>query len=258
MFAGTARFLGEQQIQVEQLDGSSEQLQGEHIVIASGSKPSALPDINVDNDRVLDSTGALDLQEAPERLGIIGAGAIGLEMGSVWNRLGSEVVILEALAEFLPTADRTVSKEAFKILGKQGLDIRMNCMVQDVQVSGDKVAVSYSLNGAEQLLEVSRLVVAVGRMANTEDLGLDAVNIKTDQRGFIEIDARWQTSAENVYAIGDVVGGAMLAHKGSEEGMALAEQLANQHATSTMTRSRGCLHLAGNRMGWSNRTAVQE
>lgn len=230
VFAGVAGLLGEQRVHVEQVDGSSEQLQGEHIVIASGSKPSALPDINVDNDRVLDSTGALDLQEAPERLGIIGAGVIGLEMGSVWNRLGSEVVILEALAEFLPAADRTVGKEAFRILGKQGLDIRMNCMVQEVRVSGDKVAVSYSLNGAEQLLEVSKLVVAVGRMANTEDLDLEAVNIKTDQKGFIEIDARWQTSVENIYAIGDVVGGAMLAHKGSEEGMALAEQLAGQHA----------------------------
>ncbi|MCY3803097.1 MAG: dihydrolipoyl dehydrogenase [Gammaproteobacteria bacterium] len=230
VYAGTARFLGEQRIHVGQLDGPSEELQGEHIVIASGSKPSTLPDIEVDNDRVLDSTGALNLQEAPERLGIIGAGVIGLEMGSVWNRLGSEVIILEALAEFLPAADRTVSKEAFKILGKQGLDIRMNCLVQGVQVTSDKVAVSYSLNGAEQLLEVSKLVIAVGRMADTTDLDLEAVGIKTNQKGFIEIDARWQTSVENVYAIGDVVGGAMLAHKGSEEGMALAEQLASQHA----------------------------
>ena len=230
VFAGAARFLGGQQVHVEQLEGTSQQLQGEHIVIASGSKPSTLPGISIDNEQVLDSTGALNLREVPERLGIIGAGVIGLEMGSVWNRLGSEVIILEALPEFLPAADHTVSKEAVRILGKQGLDIRMNCRVEEVQVSGDKVAVSYSLNGAGQLLEVSKLVVAVGRMANTEDLDLDAANIKTDQKGFIETDERWQTSAENIFAIGDVVGGAMLAHKGSEEGMALAEQLAGQHA----------------------------
>lgn len=230
VFAGAARLLGGQKVHVEQLDGSSQELQGDHIVIASGSKPSTLPDINIDNDRVLDSTGALSLQEVPERLGIIGAGVIGLEMGSVWNRLGSEVIILEALPEFLPSADHTLSKEAARILGKQGLDIRLNCRVEEVQVSADKVAVSYSLNGAEQFLEVSKLVVAVGRMANTEELDLEAANVNTDQKGFIEIDARWQTSAENIHAIGDVVGGAMLAHKGSEEGMALAEQLADQHA----------------------------
>ena len=230
MFAGSARFLGEQRIRVDQLDGSSHELQGTHIVIASGSKPTSIPDVKIDNESVLDSTGALNLQEAPEKLGIIGAGAIGLELGSVWRRLGSEVIILEALPDFLPAADRTVSKEAFKILGKQGLDIRMNCMVEDVQVKGDKVCVTYSLNGAEQLLEVSKLIVAVGRMANTEGLGLNAVNLKTDQKGFIEINERWQTSAENIYAIGDAVGGAMLAHKGSEEGIALAEQLATQYA----------------------------
>lgn len=230
VLAGAARLLGGQQVHVERLDGSSEKLQGEHIVIASGSRPSALADISIDNEQVLDSTGALGLQEVPERLGIIGAGVIGLEMGSVWNRLGSEVIILEALAEFLPAADHTVSQEASRILAKQGLDIRMNCRVEDVRVSGDKVAVSYSLNGVEQFLEVSKLVVAVGRAANTEGLDLEAANVGTNQKGFIEIDARWQTSAENIYAIGDVVGGAMLAHKGSEEGMALAEQLAGQHA----------------------------
>lgn len=230
VFAGTAGFLAPQQIRVDHIDGSSRELQGMHIVIASGSKPVDIPSARVDGDCIVDSTGALDLQEVPGRLGIIGAGVIGLEMGSVWNRLGSEVIILEALPEFLPMADQAISKEAFKILGKQGLDIRLNCMVQDVRVNDGRALVMYSLNGVEQSLEVSKLIVAVGRKANTEGLNLDTLKIKTDQSGFIEVDSSWQTSAENVYAIGDVIGGAMLAHKGSEEGMALAEQLANQYA----------------------------
>ncbi len=230
VLAGTAGFLAPQQIRVDLIDGSSREIQGTHTVIASGSKPVDIPSARVDGDCIVDSTGALGLQEVPGSLGIIGAGVIGLEMGSVWSRLGSEVIILEALPEFLPMADQAVSKEALKILGKQGLDIRLNCMVQDVRVQDDKTLVKYSLNGAEQSLEVSKLIVAVGRKANTEGLNLDALKIKTDQRGFIEVDSRWQTSVENIYAIGDVIGGAMLAHKGSEEGMALAEQLAGQYA----------------------------
>ncbi|MCY4420607.1 MAG: dihydrolipoyl dehydrogenase [Gammaproteobacteria bacterium] len=230
VFAGSARLGGEQRVHVDQHDGSTVEMQGRHIVIASGSQPTSIPDVGIDNENILDSTGALGLQEAPERLGIIGAGVIGLEMGSVWQRLGSEVIILEALPDFLPAADQTVSKEAMKLLAKQGLDIRMNCRVQEVQASTGKVSVTYHLNGAEQRLEVNKLIVAVGRMANTEGLGLDGVHVATDQKGFIKVDAHWRTSSEGIYAIGDVAGGAMLAHKGSEEGMALAEHLADQYA----------------------------
>jgi len=173
----------------------SETFQAKHIVIASGSVPVEIPIAKVDNKTVLDSTGALSLQAVPKRLGIIGAGVIGLEMGSVWNRLGSDVVILEAMPEFLPTADKAISKEAQKILLKQ-----------------------------------DKLVVAVGRKAKIDGLNLDVAGIKVDQKGFIETNQHWQTNVDNVYAIGDVIGGAMLAHKGSEEGIAIAERLTGQHA----------------------------
>ena len=229
VFVGTASFVSPQQIRVQNSgDGTSEELQGTHIIIASGSKPSEIPIAKIDNESIVDSTGALNFQEVPKRLGIIGAGVIGLEMGSVWNRLGSEVVILEAMKEFLPIADQKIAGEAFKILTKQGLDIHLNSSVNNVSVSNSKTLVKYSVPGGEKSLEVDNLIVAVGRKAHTEGLNLQTINIKTDQRGFVEVSSNWQTSVENVYAIGDVIGGAMLAHKGSEEGIALAEQLAGQ------------------------------
>ena len=208
----------------------SETLQAKHIVIASGSIPVDIPIAKVDNKTILDSTGALSLQTVPNRLGIIGAGVIGLEMGSVWNRLGSDVVILEAMPEFLSTADKAIAKEAQKILSKQGLDIRLNSLVKEVAVDNGKVLVKYETNEEQKSLEVDKLVVAVGRKANIDGLDLDVVGIKVDQKGFIETNQHWQTNIDNVYAIGDVIGGAMLAHKGSEEGIAIAERLAGQHA----------------------------
>ena len=229
VFNGTASFVSSQQIRVQNSnENTSEELQGAHIIIASGSKPIEISIAEVDNEFIVDSTGALNFQDVPKHLGIIGAGVIGLEMGSVWNRLGSEVVILEALPEFLPMADQAITKDAFKILTKQGLDIRLNSLVNNVTVNNDKALVNYTVNSEEKSLEVDKLVVAVGRKANTDGLNLEAVNIKTDQKGFIEVNTNWRTSVENVYAIGDVIGGAMLAHKGSDEGIALAEQLAGQ------------------------------
>ena len=205
-------------------------LQAKHIVIASGSVPVDIPIAKVDNKTILDSSGALALQETPKRLGIIGAGVIGLEMGSVWKRLGADVVILEAMPDFLPTADSAISKEAFKILSKQGLDIRLNSLVKEVNVDNGKALIKYEVDGEVKSLEVDKLIVAVGRNANTEGLNLEVASIKTDDKGFVETNEHWQTSAKNIYAIGDVIGGAMLAHKGSEEGVALAEMLAGQHA----------------------------
>ncbi len=231
VFVGTASFISAQQIQVtNKANNTAEELQGKHIIIASGSVPIDIPIAKVNNKTILDSTGALAMQEVPQKLGIIGAGVIGLEMGSVWNRLGSEVIILEALPDFLAMADTAISKEALKILTKQGLDIRLNSLVKEVASNNDKVLVKYSTDNEEKTLEVSKLIVAVGRKANTQGLNLDAVKIKTDQKGFIEVNENWQTSLANVYAIGDVIGGAMLAHKGSEEGIALAEQIAGQYA----------------------------
>ncbi len=230
VFNGVASFFAATQINVKAVDGKVEELQADKIIIASGSKPIDIPIAKVDDDVVVDSTGALKFQEVPKRLAIIGAGVIGLEMGSVWSRLGSEVVILEALPEFLALADQQITQQALKILVKQGLDIRLNSLVSEVKVSNKKALVKYKTNDEDKSLEVDKLIVAVGRSANTEDLNLSAVDIKTDEKGFIEVNANWQTSVENVYAIGDVIGGAMLAHKGSEEGIALAEQLAGQYA----------------------------
>ncbi len=230
VFVGTASFVTEDKLQINnKVDGSSEDIKGSHIIIASGSKPIEIPIAKIDNKTILDSTGALNIQQVPKRIGIIGSGVIGLEMGSVWNRLGSEVVILEALPDFLPTTDTTICKEALKILIKQGLDIRLNSLVKDVAINNDKAIVKYISNNEEKSLEVDKLIVAVGRKANTQGLNLGAININTDKKGFVEVNEHWQTSVKNVYAIGDVIGGAMLAHKGSEEGMALAEHLAGQY-----------------------------
>ena len=228
---GTASFVSDSQIQVtKNADNTSVILKGSYIVIASGSVPVDIPIAKIDNKTILDSTGALALQEVPKRLGIIGAGVIGLEMGSVWKRLGSEVVILEALADFLPTADRAIAKESHKILTNQGLDIRLNSLVKDVTVNNGKALIKYESNGEQKSLEVDKLIVAVGRKANTKALNLSTAKIKTDQKGFVETNSTWQTNVENIYAIGDVIGGAMLAHKGSEEGIAVAELLADQYA----------------------------
>ena len=230
VFAGSAGFMDSNRIRVDHADGTSRELQGKFIVIASGSVPVTIPVAQVDGGHIIDSTGALELSDVPERLGIIGAGAIGLEMGSVWSRLGSKVVVLEALPDFLPTADQAVSSEAFKILAQQGLDLRMNCRVQGAQVKDGTVHVEYAMDGDKHLVEVDKLVVAVGRGPDTGGLHLDNLEIKTDPRGFIEVDSRWETSVKGIHAIGDVTGGAMLAHKGSEEGVALAELLAGQAA----------------------------
>ncbi len=228
---GTASFSSQNVVSVRNnAVGTSEEVRGKHIVIASGSVPIDIPIANVDQQTILDSTGALSLLEVPKRLGIIGAGVIGLEMGSIWKRLGSEVIILEAVADFLPTVDSAISKEAKKILIKQGLDIRLSSLVKDVSVSSDKALVKYESGDEEKSLEVDKLIIAVGRKANTANLSLEVANIKTDDKGFIETDEQWKTSADNVYAIGDVIGGPMLAHKGSEEGIAVAELLAGQYA----------------------------
>ena len=231
IFVGTASFITANKLNIRNnSDNTTEELQAKHIVIASGSVPIDIPIAKIDNNSVLDSAGALSLQAVPKRLGIIGAGVIGLEMGSVWNRLGSEVIIIEALADFLSSADQAIAKEAQKVLNKQGLDIRLNSLVKEVTAKEDKVLLKYEADGEEKSLEVDKLIVAVGRKANTKNLNLDTVKIKVNDKGFIETDKQWRTSVENVYAIGDVIGGAMLAHKGSEEGIAVAELLAGQHA----------------------------
>ena len=209
-------------------DGSSEELKAENVIIASGSVPVEIPPCPMTGDMIVDSTGALDFQSAPGRLGVIGAGIIGLELGSVWARLGSEVVILEALDEFLPAADKQIAKEAAKQFKTQGLDIRMGTRVTGTEVSGDKVTVSYSDEKGDQTEEFDKIIVAVGRRPYTEDLLSADSGVNLDERGFVSVNDTCQTDAPGVYAVGDVVRGLMLAHKGMEEGIMVAERIAGQ------------------------------
>jgi len=181
-----------------------------------------------DGDRIVDNAGALAFKEVPKRLGVIGAGVIGLELGSVWSRLGAEVVILEALPDFLPPADRDIAREALRLFAKQGLDIRMGCKVTATKVSKKSARVSYADKDGSQQIEVDRLVVAVGRRAFSDGLNLEAAGLSLDDRGRINIDAQCATGVAGIHAIGDCVQGPMLAHKASEEGVAVAEHIAGQ------------------------------
>lgn len=206
------------------------------IIIATGSLAATIPPAPVDDELIVDSTGALEFNDVPRRLGIIGAGVIGLELGSVWNRLGSEVVILEALDEFLVPVDRQIATEAEKVLRKQGLDIRLGARVTGTGSNNREVKVTYEDQGGKQQLSVDKLIVAVGRKPNSEGLGLDRAGVRLDDRGFIEVDQHCRTSQQNIYAIGDVVRGPMLAHKAAEEGMAVAEHIAGSAAAQVNYR----------------------
>ena len=199
-----------------------------HIIIATGSEPTKIPSAKVDNDRIVDSTGALAFNETPRKLCIIGAGVIGLELGSVWSRLGSEVVILEALDSFLEPVDNQLSDEAYKILSKQGLDIKLGARVTGTGSNNQEVIVIYENAEGKQQISIDKLIVAVGRSPNTEGLDAEACGLTLDEKGFIKVDDQCQTNLPNVFAIGDVVRGPMLAHKASEEGVAVAERIAGQ------------------------------
>ncbi len=228
---GSGKLLGANEVEVNPTtsDGKKQTVRAGHIIIATGSVPARIPPAPVDQKTIVDSTGALAFDAVPGTLGVIGAGVIGLELGSVWRRLGAQVVVLEALDDFLPAADKTIADEAFKTLIKQGLDIRLGAKVTGTQARDGGVTVSYELKGEKQELTVEKLIVAVGRKPNTEGLNAAGVGLKLDARGFIEVDADCRTSLPNVYAIGDVVRGPMLAHKASEEGVAVAELIAGQH-----------------------------
>ncbi len=199
-----------------------------NIILATGSIPVELPSVPFDGQFIVDSTGALEFDRVPQRLGIIGAGVIGLELGSVWRRLGSEVVLLEALDKFLPTADANVSREAARQFKKQGLDIRLGAMVEKVNATPNGLQMVYTVGGEEQSVEVDRVVVAVGRKPATQGLLAADCGVSTDQRGFIEVDDHCRTGESGVWAIGDAVRGPMLAHKASEEGVAVAERIAGK------------------------------
>ncbi len=217
------------QIEVKNND-QAEVIEAKYVIIATGSTPRQLPFVLVDNERILDNVGALALTETPKRLGVIGAGVIGLEMGSVWRRLGAEVTILEALPGFLIAADEQVAKEAQKIFTRElGLGIQTGVKISAIRVDGENITVEYTdAQGAAQKLEVDKLIVAVGRIPNTAGLGAENVGLQLDNHDRIEVDSHCRTNLPNVYAVGDVVRGPMLAHKASEEGVAVAEIIAGQ------------------------------
>ena len=200
-----------------------------HVVIATGSTARELPGVSVDNDVICDNVGALAFRETPKRLGVIGAGVIGLELGSVWRRLGARVTILEALPTFLAACDDAVSKEAWKIFTKeQGLDIRLGVKIGQIVRGKRGVKVQFEDGEGGKSLECDKLVVSVGRVPNTNKLGAEAAGLKIDDRGFIEVDAHCRTNLPRIYAVGDVVRGPMLAHKGMDEGVMVAEHIASQ------------------------------
>lgn len=205
-----------------------ETVEAKYVIIATGSAPRQLPFVSIDNKCVLDNEGALALAEAPERLGIIGAGVIGLEMASVWRRLGSEVTILEAMPEFLSVVDEQVAKEAKKIFTRElGLEIQTGINITEIKAAENTVIVKYlDAQDKKQKLEVDKLIVSVGRVPNSANLGADSVGLQIDDGGRIQVDTYCRTNLLNVYAVGDVVRGPMLAHKASEEGVAVAEEIA--------------------------------
>ena len=229
---GLGKFVGRQgeKWQIEVTEGETTQvIEATHVIVATGSTPRPLPGITIDNVRVLDNAGALSMTEVPARLGVIGAGVIGLEMGSVWKRLGADVTVLEAAETFLPMVDQQIAKEALKTLTKEtGLVIHNGVKIESTEASAEAVTVKYTLAGEARELVVDKLIISIGRVPTTQGLNAEAVNLQIDERGFVVVDDHCHTNLPNVWAIGDVVRGPMLAHKASDEGVAVAERIAGQ------------------------------
>ncbi|HEX7634031.1 MAG TPA: dihydrolipoyl dehydrogenase [Noviherbaspirillum sp.] len=209
---------------------SEETITGKHIIVATGSNPRALPNVPFDEKLILSNTGALAIDAVPKRLGVIGAGVIGLEMGSVWRRLGAEVAVLEALPAFLGAVDEQIAKEAHKLFAKQGLAISLGVKIGAITAGKKDVTVEYiDDKGNAQKAVFDKLIVSIGRVPNTIGLNAEGIGLKLDERGFIAVDGDCKTNLPNVWAVGDVVRGPMLAHKAEEEGVAVAERIAGQH-----------------------------
>ncbi|HTW38170.1 MAG TPA: dihydrolipoyl dehydrogenase [Steroidobacteraceae bacterium] len=225
---GHGRLLAGKRVEFTAHDGARRELSARHIVLAAGSQPIELGSVPFDHEHIIDSWDALELGQVPKRLGVIGAGVIGLELGSVWRRLGSEVVILEALADFLATTDQQLAREALRNFKRQGLDIRLGARVQGARVEQDAVLVTYEDARGTQQLTVDQLIVAVGRRPFTWNLFDPESGVKLTSRGFIEVDEHCRTPVEGIWAIGDCVRGPMLAHKGKEEGVMVADLIAGR------------------------------
>ena len=229
VFEGLGSFESATQVKVTKNDGSSEVLETKYAIIATGSKPSNLPFITLDKERIITSTEALNLKEIPKHLVVIGGGVIGLELGSVYLRLGSQVTVVEFMNKIIPTMDGALSKELTKVLKKQGMKFMLSTGVQSVERNGDSVKITAKdKKGEEVSVEGDYVLVSVGRKPYTEGLGLEKAGVDLDERGRVKVNDHLQTNVSNIYAIGDVVKGAMLAHKAEEEGMFVAEVLAGQ------------------------------
>jgi dihydrolipoamide dehydrogenase len=226
---GHGRLLTGNKVLVKGADGTEKTLEAKHVVLASGSTPIRLASVPHDGKYIVDSWNALEFDAVPDRLGVIGAGVIGLELGSVWRRLGSNVVVLEALEQFLPMVDQTIAKEAMRHFKKQGLEVKLGAKVSSAAVSGTAVDVVYTDAQGEHSLQVDKLVVAVGRRPFTRELLAEGTGVQLDERGFIKVDEHCRTDAPDVWAVGDVVRGPMLAHKGKEEGVMVADLIAGHY-----------------------------
>jgi dihydrolipoamide dehydrogenase len=227
-FFGKGKLLKGNQVEISGHDGSKQVIAATNVILASGSVPIELPFAKFDGKHIIDNAGALDITDVPKRLGVIGAGVIGLELGSVWNRLGAQVTILEAMPDFLGAADADIAKVAQRELKKQGLDIKLNAKLAKAEVKKDGVHLVYTDKDGEQKLVVDKLLVAVGRRAYADGLLADDTGVKLDERGRIIVDEHCHTGVDGVWAVGDAVRGPMLAHKGFEEGMAVAEWIAGK------------------------------
>jgi len=231
-FHGTGSFAGKdgENWKIKVAGGKGAELVARHVIVATGSKPRPLPGVAFDNARVLDNEGALAIQGVPKKLGVVGAGVIGLEMGSVWRRLGAEVTVLEVLPAFLGAVDGAIAKEALKQFTKQGLTIHLGVKITEVKVGKQDVTVAYvDAAGKAQSATYDRLIVSIGRIPFTGALDAAKAGLKLDERGFVEVDGECRTNLPNVWAIGDVVRGPMLAHKAEDEAVAVAERIAGQH-----------------------------
>ena len=225
---GHGSFHTKNEINVTSPDGSKSQIKGKHIIIATGSSVSTLPNIKIDEKIVVSSTGALDLEKVPKKMIVIGGGVIGLELGTVWMKLGAEVEVIEYMDHILPGMDKEVSDSFYKILKKQGIKFNLSSKVSGVKNKGNSASVEFEKDGKKEKVEADVVLVCIGRKANTEGLTLENANIEKDEKGRVKIDKHFKTNIENIYAIGDVVVGPMLAHKAEEEGIAVAEMISGK------------------------------
>ena len=253
---GHGRLLGGGRVEVTDPDGNVSELSAGHVVIATGSTPVELSVAPFDGEHIVDSWGALEFESVPERLGVVGAGVVGLELGSVWQRLGAEVVILEALEEFLYMADEQIAGDALRHFRRQGLDIRLGANVQSAAVSDGAVEVKFQHGGEERTLEVDKLIVCVGRRPFTAGLLGDESGVELDEKGFVKVDEQCRTTATGVWAVGDVVRGPMLAHKGTEEGVMVADLIAGKIAEVNYDAIPSVIYTAPE-IAWVGQTEAQ-